>query len=145
MVLAPLVTTFNPGNPPFYKWIQDNMSILHQEPKVKKAILKIDCVTRQAKNIEQDVIKSRHCVVAKNRQTNQPHLPPPGNYKLHSKNCVTCSRMEDGKTCFKSSRTGREYRIFFHYTCGSTHLVILVKWDLCDMDYVGQTTKPMRR
>ena len=70
---------------------------------------------------------------------------PPGNFKLHSKNCKACSRMEDGKTSFRSSRTDREYRISRHYTCESTHLVYLVRCDLCNMDYVGQTTNTMKR
>ena len=146
MVVAPLVITFNPGNPPFYKWIQENMSILHEDPKVKKAIPKIDCVTRQAKNIEKDVIKSRHWAVAKTRQTNQPPPPPPGNYKLHSRNCVTCSRMEDGKTEYVSAKTGRTYQIKRHYTCqNQTHLVYLVRCRLCNINYVGQTTRTMRQ
>ena len=55
-------------------------------------------VTRQAPNIEKDVIKSRHWKFNKrvNQTGNQP-LPPPGNFRLHNKNCVTCLRMEDGK------------------------------------------------
>ena len=56
----------------------------------------------------------------------------------------TCTRMEDGKKAFKSSRTNREYKITRHYTCESSHLVYLVKCDLCKMDYVGQTTQTMR-
>ena len=140
MVVAPLVITFNSGNPPFYKWIQENMSILHEDPKVKKAIPRIDCVTRQSKNIEKDVIKSRHWAVKANpRQTNQPPPPPPGNFKLHSKNCVTCSRMKDGKT-------GRTYQIKRHYTCqNQTHLIYLVICRLFNINYVGQTTRTMRQ
>ena len=41
---------------------------------------------------------------------------------------------------FKSSRTNREYEITRHYTCESSHLVYLLKCDLCQKDYVGQTT-----
>ena len=50
-----------------------------------------------------------------------------------------------GKKSWRSSRTGREYRISLLYTCESTHLVYLVRCDLCNMDYVGQTTNTMRR
>ena len=108
VVIAPLVITFNTGNPPFHQWIKENLSILHEDQKAKKAIPSINVVTRQAKNIEKEVIRSRHWAVTKPTQTRQPP-PPSGNFKLHCKNCVTCKRMEDGKTEYHSAKTGRTY------------------------------------
>ena len=142
-IIAPLVITYSPANPPFRKWIQEELHILHSDSKLKKILPKIDVVTRQGKNIAKKVIRSRHWK-SENAQPSIPYLPP-GNFKLHNKNCVTCTRMEDGKKAFTSSRTNREYKITRHYTCESSHLVYLVKCDLCKMDYVGQTTQTMRK
>ena len=109
VIIAPLVVTHNPGNPPFHSCIKNNLAILHEDRKVKKAIPSI----RQAPNIAKQVIKSRHWELDK-EQNNSPNLPPPpppGNYMLHNKNCVTCLRMEDGKSEYQSAKTGRIYRI----------------------------------
>ena len=57
---APVVLTFNPGNPPVHSWIKNYLAILHEDRKVKKAIPSISVVTRQAPNIAKQVIKSRH-------------------------------------------------------------------------------------
>ena len=69
----------------------------------------------------------------------------PGNFKFHNKNCVTCLRIDDEKTKFTSSRTGRTYKITRHYTCESSHVIYLARCCLCNVDYVGQTTQTMRK
>ena len=35
-VIAPLVLTFNPGNPQVKKWINQEMNIMHEDPKLKQ-------------------------------------------------------------------------------------------------------------
>ena len=125
-VISPLIITFNPGNPPIKRWIQEEIKVLHEDPTLKRIFPKIDVVTRQAENIGQSVIKSRH-------------------FKLHNKNCVTCLRIDDEKTKFTSSRTGRTYKITRHYTCESSHVIYLARCCLCNVDYVGQTTRTMRK
>jgi hypothetical protein len=140
-VFAPLVITFSPANPKFKDWIAEDLPILHEEPRLKKLIPKIDVVTRQAPNIAKKTIRSRHW---KTKSNDGPPPLPPGNYKLHNKNCVTCRRMEDGKVKYKSAKTGREYKISRHYTCENTHIVYLAKCLLCSVDYIGQSTRTMR-
>ena len=140
-VIAPLVITYSSANPNFKKWIFEEMSTLHEEPKLRTLLPKIDVVTRQAPNIEKKVIRSRHW---KNKAENGPPPPPPGNFKLHQKNCVTCRRLEDGKVKYKSAKTGREYKITRHYTCESTHIVYLANCSLCGVDYIGQSIRSMR-
>ena len=144
-VISPLIITFNPGNPPIKRWIQEEIKVLHEDPTLKKIFPKIDVVTRQAENIGQSVIKSRHWKFSKPQNTNRPPPPPPGNFKLHNKNCVTCLRIDDEKTKFTSSRTGRAYKITRHYTCESSHVIYLARCCLCNVDYVGQTTQTMRK
>ena len=114
---------------------------MHEDTKLKKLIPKINVVTRQAPNIEKKVIRSRHWKI--NKDTGPPP-PPPGNFKLHNENCVTCKRMEDGKTSFRSSKTGREYNITRHYTCESSCIIYIAHCSLCQQDYVGQSTRTMR-
>ena len=54
--------------------------------------------------------------------------------------------MEDGRTQYSSAKTGRTYQVKRHYTCENhTHIVYLVKCRLCNVNYVGQTTKTMRQ
>ena len=144
-VIAPLIITFNPGNPPMKKWIGDEIKILHEDPNLKKIFQKIDVVTRKAENIGQKVIQSRHWKFDRPQNINRPPPPPPGNFKLHSKNCVTCLRIENEKTSFTSSKTGRQYKITRHYTCESTHVIYLAQCTLCNVDYIGQTTRQMRK
>ena len=80
-VVAPLVITFSPANPNFKEWIAQELPILHEESKLKKLIPKIDVVTRQAPNIAQKTIRSRHW---KTKSDDGPPPLPPGNYKLHN-------------------------------------------------------------
>ena len=124
-VNAPSVITFNPGNPPLKKWIKKEISILHEDPSLKKIFPQINVVTRQGENIGQKVMKSRHWKYEKPLNTNRPPPPPPGNFKLHNKNCVTCLRIENEKTKFTSAKTGRSYKITRHYTCESSHVIYL--------------------
>ena len=35
-VIAPLVLTFNPGNPQIKKWINQEINIMHEDPKLKQ-------------------------------------------------------------------------------------------------------------
>ena len=133
-VISPLIITFNPGNPPIKRWIQEEIKVLHEDPTLKKIFPKIDVVTRQAENIGQSVIKSRHWKFSKPQNTNRPPPPLPGNFKLHNKNCVTCLRIDDEKTKFTSSRTGRAYKITRHYICESSHVIYLAWCCLSDID-----------
>ena len=87
-IIAPLIVNYNPGNPDFRKWINQEIDILHQSPDTKKTFPKIDVVTRQNKNIAQKVINSKHWKLATPR--NNPPQPPPGNFVKHERNCVTC-------------------------------------------------------
>lgn len=140
-VIAPLIVTFSPGNPNFRKWISEEISTLHEEPKLRTILPKIDVVTRQAPSIQKKVIRGRHW---KQKAVEGPPPPPPGNFRLHQKNCVTCRRIDNGKTRYRSAKTGREYKVTRHYTCESTHTLYLAHCELCNVDYVGQSTRSMR-
>ena len=84
-VIAPLVITFSPANPNFRKWITEEIPMLHEEPKLKKLLPKIDIVTRQAQNIEQKVVNSRHLKQKATTRLTGPPPSPPGNFQFHKK------------------------------------------------------------
>ena len=45
-VIAPLVVTYNPGNPPFKAWTQEHNTVLQLDPKLKAPFPKIYVITR---------------------------------------------------------------------------------------------------
>jgi hypothetical protein len=145
-VIAPLVITFNPGNPKFKNWIKIEISVLHEDPKLKKVFSSIDVVTRQTSNIKRRVMRNQYRSGNGAEPDTDQNLPPPGNYRRHDQTrCVCCARMEDGLTKIKISKTGREYVIKRHYTCLDTHVVYLGTCLICQSQYVGQTIKEMGR
>ena len=57
---APVVRTYHPQNPPVQKWIQEDLGILHLSRQCREIIPSIPVVTRQAKNVGQISVRSRH-------------------------------------------------------------------------------------
>ena len=138
-IICPLVVTYHPSNPPFRQWIQGAMGILHESEKMKKLVPHVSVTTRQGKNIAQTVIKTRHWRGGAGGGGGDGDdrgggpggdSRPPGNYKFHSKNCVTCDKMEDGQTSFYSDKTGRKYQIKRHYTCQDSWVVYYIRCTL---------------
>ena len=148
-VICPLVITFNTSNPPLAGWINEELKVLHQSPKMKQLVPYVSTVTRQSKNISHIVVRSRHWGRGNvNQMTPQRYNPPPpGNFKLHNSKCMVCKRMEDGRKKFSSSKTGRQYTISRHYTCQSKYIVYLITCLLCDNkpQYVGQSIQKMSK
>ena len=129
MVIAPLVITFIPGNPNFKDWIKSEISILHEDPSLKKLFQEISVVKRQNLNIKRRIMRNKY---TRNEENPNPALPPPGNYRHHDPaRCVCCARMEDELKKVKISKTGREYTVKRHYTCLSTRVEYLVTCDIC--------------
>ena len=96
--------------------------------------LKLDKITGQTGNKHRKESHQKQTLEDKERYGPPP--PPPGNFKLHNTYCVTCKRMQDGKTSFRSSKTGREYNITRHYTCESSCIIYIAHCSLCKQDYV---------
>ena len=117
---------------------------------MKKLVPHVSVTTRQGKNIAQTVIKTRHWRGGAGGGGGDGDdrgggpggdSRPPGNYKFHSKNCVTCDKMEEGQTSFFSDKTGRKYQIKRHYTCQDSWVVYYIRCNLCKVGYCGQTTQ----
>ena len=78
-ILCPLVTTYNTSNPPFALWIREELPVLHQSGKMAEILPHISTVTRQAKNISQIAVRSKHWSTDKgpgNRNGNRVTVPP---------------------------------------------------------------------
>jgi len=66
----------------------------------------------------------------------------PGSWRYHNTSkCKCCARMKKRETRYKSNRTGKKYKIEGDHTCQTSHCVYLVTCGLCQVQYVGQTTK----
>ena len=133
VVVAPLVITYNPGNPPFKSWINEHIQLLHIDPNLKTLFPKIDVVTRQNFNIKKRIMRNRFRGTKAGEDPD--NCPRAGNYQLHSKRCMCCERMEDGKTKLLSSKTKREYQIKRHYTCQTTFCVYVLTCQICLSQY----------
>ena len=114
---------------------------MHKDPEIKKTFPALSVVTRQNKNIGRRIIKTR---LGKGEKIDGNNNQPAGNYKLHTTRCMCCSRMENEKTEYKSTKTGRNYKITRHYTCSTTHCIYLVSCGLCQAQYTGQTYRTIR-
>ena len=133
-VICPLVTTYNEDNPPFKRWIEEELPGLHQCPEMATLT---------------PYISARHWRGGGGQGDPDGYGPvvhrSPGNFRFHNKNCVTCKRMTDGQSSYTSSKTSRQYTITRHYTCQSRWLVYLVTCTLCPdrKQYIGQTIRSL--
>ena len=144
MIVAPLIVTFSPANPPYKRWISEEISILHKDEEMKKTFPFINVVSRQNKNIRRRIMRNRFREDdGLDEQQPVPSLPS-GNFKFHNSRCMCCLRLEDGKTKYSATKTKRQYSIKRHYTCQTTFCVYVVTCGLCSAQYTGQTTKTMR-
>ena len=91
-IVAPLIVTNSPANPPYKKWINEELSILHRDPQMKKTFPYINVVTRQNQNIKRRIMRNRF------REDDQDDIQttnvlPAGNFKFHEGRCMCCMRM----------------------------------------------------
>ena len=143
-VVAPLILTYNPSNPPVKTWIKEGMEILHKDPKLKKVFPNLDVVFRQNKNIRRRIMRNRYTGSSDDREESSSYQPA-GCFQLHSSKCKVCERMDEEVTSWKSNKTGRSYTIRRHYTCQTTYCVYLATCHLCQAQYIGQTIRTMQK
>ena len=129
---TPLIITYHPQNPPIYKWIKEEMGILHLNKQCRDIIPAIPVVTRQAKNVGQISVRARHWL-----KDNQQDAEP-GCKVVHADRCVACKRMKETDT-FRNEITGKTYRIKRKYSCKSSWIIYLAECSACNTNYIGQT------
>ena len=128
-----LVITINPGNPPFKKWLEELLPILHRDPTMRKIIPDIPVVKNQPASVASIAVKARHWKGGQDDQTGgscRQHLPD---------RCVCCNMLEEGPVkTFSSTKTQREYNIRRKYTCNSSWVIYLVTCKQCNLQYVAR-------
>ena len=67
-----------------------------------------------------------------------------GNFIIHKKACTCCRRMSNGVSEYTSTVTGETYKIDGYYTCNTSNCIYLVTCGICNVQYVGKTTRSMR-
>ena len=82
-VVAPLILTYNPSNPPVKIWIKEGIEFLHKDPKLVKVFPSLDVVFRQKKNIRRRIMKNRYTGSSDDREESSSYQPA-GCFKLNS-------------------------------------------------------------
>ena len=68
-----------------------------------------------------------------------------GNFIIHKKGCICCRRIANGVSKYTSTVTKQSYKIDGNYTCETNNCIYLVTCGICDEQYVGKTTRSMRK
>jgi hypothetical protein len=117
IIVAPLIVNFSPANPPYKRWIAEEISILHKDEEMKKTFPFITVVNRQNKNIRRRIMRNKFREDDGLDEQQPVRGLPSGNFKFHNSRCMCCLRLEDGKTKYLATRTRRQYSIKRQYTC----------------------------
>ena len=129
-----LIFTHNGGNPPLHKWLREAKSCLVKNERAKSIGKSIQICYKQPKNLKTLVTQK---VPPKPREEN------PGCKKC--KKCkVSCPILKEGTT-FKSTNTGRAYRIRQKLDCTSSFVIYLATCLKCGGQYVGKSQTPFKK
>ena len=63
----------------------------------------------------------------------------------HDKGCICCRRIANDVSKYTSTVTKQSYMIDGNYTCKTNNCIYLVTCGICEEQYVGKTTKSMRK
>ena len=129
-----LIFTHNEGNPPLHKWLREAKSCLVKNEKAKSLGKDIQICFRQPRNLKSLVTQ---------RKTSKPCEENPGCRKC--KKCrVSCPIIKEGVT-FKSTNTGRTYKIKQKLDCTSSFVIYLATCGRCGGQYVGKSQTPFKK
>ena len=124
-----LIFTQNSGGPPLHKWIRECQKLLVKNDEAKEMCKKLQVAYRQPKNLQQIV-----CGPDKKACNTTPEVV--GCFKCN--NCrVSCPVLTEGEN-FRSSNTGRTYKIKQFVNCNSKNVIYLATCKKCRGQYVGK-------
>ena len=135
-----LIFTYNQGNPPLHQWIREGKKLLVRNERAKTIGKDIQIAHKQPKNIRRVVAKN--CIGSE-----APSQPPPidvGCFKCEKGCRVSCAVLKEGES-FKSTNTGRGYKIQQRVTCDSSFVVYLATCRQCKGQYVGKSTTAFKK
>ena len=131
---AKLIFTHNGGNPPLHKWLREAKSCLVKNEKAKSLGENIQICFSQPRNLKRLVTQIRP------QKTCEEN---PGCSKC--KKCrVSCPIIKEGGT-FKSTNTGRTYKIKQKVNCDSSFVIYLATCGKCRGQYVGKSQTPFKK
>ena len=121
------ILTFHPHGPNLRKWLGEAYPILMSDKKLKEIYPSPPSVVyRQPANLRQILICSALKKLPFSDCSDREERDTPGCYKhIHpnrGRKCATCPRLQEGKT-FKSTFTGRQYKIWNRFTCKSSYSI----------------------
>jgi hypothetical protein len=122
----PLVVDYHPKFKPL-KEVENHKTLLEGDDTTPVAQAKYITAYRKHTNIRNLLVRS---------DLLPPQRSPWGMYQCGK--CQTCQYVHPSQT-FKSTITGKEYKIRGHYDCNTTGAIYLLTCQDCNIQYVGQT------
>lgn len=134
------ITKYHPGLQKLNGIINTAYKILEDSPITKDFFSKKPRVVfRRPPNIKDILSKPKLPITNVNKKENI-------NKKSHpcgKKRCKTCPLMSTSNS-FKSNCTNKEYQIKKAINCNSENVVYKLSCNLCPIDYIGETSTPLR-
>ena len=128
-----LIFTYNEGNPPLHKWLREAKNCLVKNEKAKSLGRNIQICYKQPRNLKRMVSQ---------KGTPKPQEENPGCRRC--KKCkVSCPILKEGGT-FRSTNTGRTYKIKQKVDCTSSFVIYLATCGRCGGQYVGKSQTPFK-
>ncbi len=151
----PFVTTFNPSLPNLNHILNEHWDILLSSDRVQPIFQNCKPLIsyRKCKSLK-DILT---CATVKRPgcQTNYPQGEAPtnktglsyrkqGNFKCqYSRSCANCNSMQVGQVA-TSSFTNTKHKIRQRIDCLSRNVIYLITCTRCNIQYVGQTSRPLK-
>ena len=133
-----LIFTHGAANPPIHMWIREGKKMLARNDQAKAMGDRIQICSKQPKNLLAIAGGAKNGL----RGGHKPH-PDAGCFKCNR--CrVACPIINETKK-FRSTNTGKEYKIKQRVTCDSEYVIYLGTCKKCDGQYVGKSQTPFKR
>ena len=140
--LFPFVTTFNPNLPDVGRIIRKHLGILESNPKLKDFFPPNSIIAsfRRSKNLKELLAPSRH---GSNTEVEEA-VEVRGCFKCKRTRCDLCRNNFVESNSFRSSQTGKSYKIRPKLSCDSKNVIYLASCKKCNLQYIGSTTTDFR-
>ena len=131
----PYISTYNPKNIEAYTIIHQNIPLLKQDPRLKKALEKHTIIKskRQPRSLKKLLTS------AKLPSTN----PQPTVKKCGRPNCGTCFHLIEGPSY--QFQSGHIFVVKRNLNCASKNLIYAIRCMGCLQDYIGQSSLNLRK
>ena len=130
----PLIVTYHPNLSNFGSVMRKHAHLLQQTAEMKCLFKLAPFVSfRTGYSLRNHLVRAK--VPPLNREV--------GSAKCGRKRCMVCKNVTETKT-FKSNVTKKRYKINFRLNCDDKRLIYLFNCNVCNLQYVGQTTDKFR-